>query len=397
MKYDFDEICSRENTNCSKWDRREAIFGSNDIIPMWVADMDFSAARPIIEALQERATHEFYGYTEPGDSLIEAIVERMEGKFDWRIDPEWIVFTPGVVPAINIAIRSLARPGDEIILQEPAYFPFFNSVRQNGCQIATNELKLSGGRYQMDFEDLESKFHPKLGMRAGPNRVRALVLCNPHNPIGRVWDREDLTRMGEIVVGNGATVISDEIHCEILFKGNKHTSFATISKEFEQNCIICMAPSKTFNLAGLHASSIIIPNKKLRDSFNDARAGVGPPNLFGYVAMEAAYRHGDEWLEQMLDYLDANLKFTLEYFGENIPRIKVIVPQGTYLLWLDCRELGLDDMALRDFMREKAKVGFDDGFIFGSGGRGFQRMNIACPQGLLEEALNRIETAVSSL
>ena len=397
MKYDFDLICSRKDTNCSKWDRLQAVFGSDDLIPMWVADMDFPAARPIAEAIQERAAHEFYGYTEPGKSLIEAVVERMKNKFDWRINPEWVVFTPGVIPAINIAIRSLTRPGDEVILQEPVYYPFFGAVRQNGCQILTNELKLANGRYEIDFNDLARKFQPRMGMREMPGRAKAIVLCNPHNPIGRLWNRDELTRLGKIVIGNGATVISDEVHCEIVFKGNKHTPFAAISEEFEQNCIVCMAPSKTFNLAGLEASSIIIPNKKLRQKFNEARVGVSIPNLFGLVAMEAAYRYGDEWLEQVLDYLQGNLEFTLDYFEKKIPQIKVIRPDATYLLWLDCRALALSDAALRSLMREKAKVGLDDGFLFGAGGSGFQRMNIACPRGMVQEALSRIENAVNSL
>ena len=397
MKYDFDQICSRQNTNCTKWDAVKTIFGSEDVIPMWVADMDFPVARPIVEAVETRAKHEFYGYTQSGSSLIESIVERLKRKFDWQIEPEWIVFTPGVIPALNIAVRSLTRPGDEVILQEPVYYPFFPIVKQNGCQIATNKLRLSNEHYEMDFVDLESKFHPETGMRATPSRVKTIILCNPQNPLGRLWNREELTRLGEIVIGNGATVISDEIHCEILFKGNKHTPFATISEEFQQNCIVCMAPSKTFNLAGLQASSIIIPNKKLRDSFNGARAGIPSPNLFGLAAMEAAYRYGDEWLEQLLDYLQENLEFTLDYFIQKIPRITAIKPQATYLLWLDCRALGLDDMTLRSLMREKARVGLDDGFLFGAGGSGFQRMNIACPRSILEEALHRIEIAVNSL
>jgi len=395
MKYDFDQICSRQNTNCVKWDAVKTIFGRGDMIPMWVADMDFQVPRPIVEALEARAGHEFYGYTQPGSGLIEAVTERLKRKFGWQIEPEWIVFTPGVIPAINIAVRSLTRPGDEVILQEPTYFPFFQTVQQNGCQIVTNKLKLSGGHYEMDFIDLESKFRPRTGMRDTPSRAKTIILCNPQNPIGRLWNREELAQLGEIVIGHGATVISDEIHCEILFKGYKHTPFAAISEEFEQNCIVCMAPSKTFNLAGLQASSIIIPNKKLRDSFNKARAGIPGSNLFGLTAMETAYRYGDEWLEQLLDYLQENLEFTLEYFVQKIPRITVIKPQATYLLWLDCRALGLDDMTLRDFMQQKARVGLDDGFLFGAGGSGFQRMNIACPRGILEEALHRIEIAVN--
>ena len=398
MKYDFDRICSRADTNCVKWDAVKTLFGNKDVIPMWVADMDFPAARPIVDTLVKRAGHEFYGYTQPGAGLIEAVVDRMQRKFGWKIQPEWVIFTPGVIPALNFAVRALTHLGDEIVLQEPVYYPFFPTVRLNGCQIVTNELKLRDGRYEMDFADLEAKFHPRAGMRDTPGRIRALILCNPQNPIGRLWDKEELVRLGEIVIGQGATVISDEIHCEILYKGYKHTPFASISKEFEQNSIVCMAPSKTFNLAGLGASSIIIPNKKLRDMFNEARAGsVHAPNLFGLVAMEAAYRYGDEWLEQLLDYLQANMDFTLGFFAGKIPGIKVIRPQGTYLVWLDCRGLGLDDAALRAFMREKARVGLDDGFLFGSGGSGFQRMNIACPRAILEEALRRIETAVNLL
>jgi cystathionine beta-lyase len=398
MKYDFDQVCSRENTNCAKWDNLETLFGSKDIIPMWVADMDFPAARPIVEALKKRADHEFYGYTQPGSKLIEAVVDRLQRKFNWKIQPEWIVFTPGVIPALSTAIRSLTHSGDEIILQEPVYYPFFPVVSSSGCQIITNELKLVEGRYEMDFNDLESKFLPRVGMHNRPGRIKAVVLCNPHNPVGRLWDTEDLVRLGKIIIGNEATVISDEIHCEILFKGYKHQPFASLSKEFEQNCIICMAPSKTFNLAGLEASSIIIPNKRLREGFKEASMGMMPgPNLFGLAAMEAAYLYGDEWLGEMLEYLQGNLDMMLGYFQENIPGIKVIKPQGTYLVWLDCRALGLDDMALREFMRQKAKVGLDDGFLFGSGGSGFQRMNIACPRSILEEALSRIETAVNCL
>jgi cystathionine beta-lyase len=398
MKYDFDKICSRQNTNCAKWDTIEAIFGSQDVIPMWVADMDFPAAIPIVEALKKRAEHEFYGYTLPGPELIDAVVNRLQRRFDWTIQPEWVVFTPGIIPALSVAIRALCHPGDEIILQEPVYYPFFPVVKLGGCHIATNQLKLVGGQYEMDLEDLESKFSPKVGMHDTVSRVKAIFLCNPHNPIGRVWSGEELTRLGEIVIRHGAVVISDEVHCEILFKGYKHTTFAAISEECEQNCIICMAPSKTFNLPGLQASSVIIPNKKLRDSFNEARAAiVSSPNLFGLAAMEAAYRYGDEWLDQLLSYLQENLEFALTYFDQKIPRIRPIRPQGTYLLWLDCRALGLDDMVMRVFMREKARVGLDDGFLFGAGGSGFQRMNIACPRVILEEALHRMETAVSSL
>ncbi|MFH0913921.1 MAG: MalY/PatB family protein [Chloroflexota bacterium] len=398
MKYDFDRVYDRRNTDCLKWDAVPSVFGREDVLPLWVADMDFPVAQPIVEAIKRRAEHEFYGYTRPGRGVTEAVASRMERKFGWRVEPEWMVFTPGVVPALNVAVRAFTHPGDEVILQGPVYYPFYPAVTLGGCQVVNNELRLTAGRYEMDYQDLEGRFLPRAGMRPTPSRVKAILLCNPHNPVGRVWNKEELTRIGEIVMRHGAVVISDEIHCELLFKGYHHTPFASISKEFEQNCIVCMSPSKTFNLAGLGVSCIIIPNKRLREDFANARAGVLPgPNLFGLAALEAAFRFGDEWLEQLLDYLQGNLDFVLECFEKRIPKIKAIKPQGTYLVWLDCRQLGMEDLILRSFLREKARVGLDDGFLFGPGGAGFERMNIACPRAILEEALRRIETAVNSL
>jgi cystathionine beta-lyase len=397
MKYDFDTVCDRRDTDCAKWGAVKAIFGREDVIPMWVADMDFPTAAPIVEALKKRAAHPFYGYTMPSPSLTEAVIDRMKRRFDWKIQPEWVVYTPGIIPALNIAVRALTHPGDEIILQEPVYYPFFGVVRGSGCQIVHNNLKLTRGRYSMDYVDLTAKFQPQ-DRRADHSRIKAIIFCNPQNPIGRVWSREELTKMGEIVIGNGAIIISDEIHCELLYKGHRHTPFASISEEFARNSIVCMAPSKTFNLPGLEASSIVIQDKKLRDRFNDIKSGMVPGlNIFGLAAMEAAYRHGDEWLGQLLDYLQGNLEFTLKYFKARIPKIKAIRPQGTYLLWLDCRGLRLEDKELQEFMREQARVGLDDGFMFGEGGSGFQRMNIACPRSLLREALKRIEKAVKAL
>ena len=398
MKYDFDQLYDRNKTDCLKWDMMESIFGSGELLPLWVADMDLPVAKPIIDALKKRVEHPFYGYTQPGSSVIKSVVERMKRKFNWDINPEWIVFTPGVVPALHVAVRSLTHPGDEVILQEPAYHPFFPVVINSGCKIINNGLKLVNGRYEMDLKNLEEKFHPKTRPLNGPGRIKTVIFCNPHNPVGRLWKRDEIIRMGEIVINNGAVVISDEIHCEILFKGHKHTPFASISKKFEQNCIVCMSPSKTFNLAGLEVSSIIIPNKKIRENFINTRSGIVPnPNLFGYIAMEAAYKYGDEWLEQVLDYLQENLNYLKNYFLKNIPRIMVIDPEGTYLIWLDCRYLGMDNNVLRSFMRENAKVGLEDGFIFGESGSGFMRMNIACPRYILSEALKRIENAVNRL
>ncbi len=398
MKYDFDQVCNRKNTDCLKWDMMEPIFGSGDLIPLWVADMDLPVAKPIIDALKKRVEHPFYGYSQAGTSVLNSVVERMKRKFNWNIKPEWIVFTPGVVPALHVAVRSLTHPGDEVILQEPTYHPFFPVVVNSGCKIVNNGLKMNNNRYEIDYKGLEEKFHSKSRSFQEAGRIKTIIFCNPHNPIGRLWKRDEIIKMGEIAINNGAVVISDEIHCEILFKDQKHTPFASISKKFEQNSIVCMSPSKTFNLAGLEVSTIIIPNKKLRDNFINTRSGIVPnPNLFGYIALEAAYNHGDEWLEQVLDYLQKNLDYLKQYLENKIPNIRVVDPEGTYLIWLDCRDLGMDNQTLSNFMKKKAKVGLEDGFIFGESGSGFMRMNIACSRSVLHEALNRIENAIDTL
>ena len=398
MKYDFDQICNRRDTDCLKWDMMESIFGSGDLIPLWVADMDLPVAKPVTDALKKRVEHPFYGYSQAGTSVLNSVVERMKRKYNWDIKPEWIVFTPGVVPALHVAVRSLTHPGDEVILQEPTYHPFFPVVVNSGCKIVNNGLILGNNRYEMDYKGLEEKFHSKSRSFQEARRIKTIIFCNPHNPVGRLWNREEIIKMGEIIIDNGAVVISDEIHCEILFKNQKHIPFASISKKFEQNSIVCMSPSKTFNLAGLEVSTIIIPNKKLRDNFINTRSGIVPnPNLFGYIALEAAYKHGDEWLEQVLDYLQDNLDFLKEYIENEIPNIKVIDPEGTYLIWLDCRDLGMDNNTLSNFMKKEARVGLEDGFIFGKSGSGFMRMNIACPRSILHEALTRIEDAVNGL
>jgi len=399
MKYDFDRVIPRYGTDCMKWDGAESIFGDKDVIPMWVADMDLPIAQPITEALQKRAQHPIYGYPLPAiPATIEAVVKRMKRKFDWTIQPEWVVITPGVVSALYAAIKAFTIPGDRVIHQDPIYYPFWSIIENNGCQVANNPLRLVGNRYEIDFDDLESKFQPTQLMVPTPSRVKAMLLCNPHNPVGRVWTEAELRRMGEIVIGHGALMIADEIHGELLFKGQRHLPFATLSETFAQNSLVCMAPSKTFNLAGLEASVIIIPNDRLRQQFNRARRGfMSLGNVFGSVALEAAFNEGDEWLEQLLDYLQGNLDFLRTFFEQQIPRIQVIPPEGTYLVWLDCRGLGLDARQLMTFMNRQAKVGLDHGFIFGPSGEGFERINIACPRSLLEQALQRIKAAVDSL
>lgn len=397
--YDFDQAISRKNTDCAKWDAAEYIFGEKDIIPMWVADMDLPIAEPITEAIHKRAEHALYGYSMPlPASTAEAVVGRMKRKYNWEIESAWIVLTPGVVPALNAAVKAYTIPGDYVIHQGPVYYPFWSVIQDNGCQVANNTLQLVGDRYEIDFDDLKSKFDPIMQMTPLSNRTRMMILCNPHNPVGRVWTEKELVRMGDIVIGNGGIMASDEIHGELLFKGHQHIPFAKLSKEFEQNSLTFIAASKTFNLAGLHTSVAIIPNPELRKTFETTRRRMMPSaNIFGVVALEAAFNHGDEWLDQFLAYMQDNLEYLTTYFEKQIPKIRVIKPEGTYLVWLDCRQLGLDGNELKAFMNHKARVGLDHGFVFGPSGEGFERINIACPRSLLEQALDRIRQAVEDL
>ena len=397
--YDFDRIIERNNTGCAKWDGAGALFGEKDVIPMWVADMDFPVAEPITEALKRRCDHPVYGYSLSGtDSVREAIVARLERNYGWRIEPNWIVMTPGIVPTLPAVVRSLTTPGDGVILQSPVYYPFWSVLEECGCRIVTNPLQFADGRYDMDFQGLDACFSPRMRMTPVPPRVRAMILCSPHNPVGRVWTRKELIRAGEIVLANDAVVVSDEIHCELLFRGAFHTPFAAISSDFANRSITCMSASKTFNLAGLDTAFLVIPDSGLRRRFAEVRGHSLPEgNVFGHTALEAAFRHGDDWLGQLRAYLQENLEFLKTFFETRIPRIRPVAPQGTYLVWLDCRDLGLAPRALADFMNRRARVGLDHGIAFGPDGAGFERMNIACPQTLLARALERIEAAVNSL
>ncbi len=390
MKYDFDRPIERKNTESSKWDNVKTLFGHEDVLPLWVADMDFASPQPVVDALIERAKHPIYGYTRTPSGLVPAVVDRMEKRFGWKIDPSWIIFTPDVVAAVNAAVRALSGPGGKVIVQSPAYPPFWSSVTNSKSTSIVNELKLVDGHYEIDFDDLEACF-------AAPD-ARAMILCSPHNPVGRVWTRDELLRIGHLASRYKVPVISDEIHGELIFKGKRHFSFGSLGEEFAANSITSMAPSKTFNLAGLHAAVTIIPDEGLRARFNEARAGVmGSVGLFGLIGMEAAFRYGDEWLGQALEYIEGNRDYAIDYFRTRIPSIKPVMPEGTYLLWLDCRALGLSPVELRAFFNSKARVGLNDGPSFGQGGEGFQRMNLGCPRNTLTEALRRIEAAVCEL
>lgn len=387
MKYDFDKIVDRRNTGSVKWDTNK----DRSILPLWVADMDFPSPQPIIDAIKQKMELGIFGYSFPPDSYYEAIMGWLKKRHNWEIKRDWITWSPGTVTALHMLIRAYTEPGDKVIIQKPVYYPFFVSIKNNHCEIVDNPLKYVNGRYVMDFDDLEVKTQDP--------KAKVLILCSPHNPVGRVWTKEELSRLGEICLRNKVIVLSDEVHHDLIYKGYQHISLAAINEEFAQNSVTCIAPSKTFNLAGLQTSVIIIPDERPRQLYDTVLFGnyLKRPNLFGIAALEAGYRHGEEWLEQLLEYLEGNLNFLIDFIKQKLPRIKVIRPQGTYLVWMDFRELGMDAKALEEFMLNKAKLWLDEGYIFGEGGVGFERINIACSRATLTEALHRLEKAVHDL
>ncbi len=390
MEYDFDRVIDRRNTDSTKWGFNEKQFGDKDVLSMWVADMDFESPAPVINAIIQRAQHGIFGYAMRPDSYYDSMVEWMRKRHGWEIKREWLANAPGVVNALDLAVHTFTQPGDKIIIQPPVYHPFFTIVRNNGRQLILNPLKLENGRYRMDLHDLERQID---------GRTKVLILCSPHNPVGRVWTKEELAALGELCVRRNILIFSDEIHSDLILRGYKHSPLAMLSKELEQRTLTFIAPSKTFNVPGLGASAVIIPNHRLMTEFKHTldNFGLELGNVFGTVALETAYRHGEEWLEQLLNYLQGNIDFVLRFIQTRVPKIKVIRPEGTYLLWLDCRELELDNAALRDLFLKKAKVALNEGHTFGTGGDGFMRMNIGCPRSILEEGLKRIERAVNNL
>jgi len=385
-KYNFNEIIPREGTNCIKYDAREWLFKTNDVLPLWVADTDFRTPDFIAEAIKKRAEHEIYGYTFKPDSYFDAVIGWMKRRHNWTIEKEWISSSPGVVAGLTLAIETFSKPGDGVIVQPPVYFPFFESVKGTKRKMVENPLKIENSRYTLDFEDLRSKID---------KNTRLLLLCNPQNPGGMVWTQNELEKLAEICLENNIIVISDEIHSDLVFTGNRHIPFATLSEETAKNSVICMAPSKTFNVAGLASSLVIIPDKtkkaRYERALNVGHLGMG--NIFGSVALEAAYSNGDKWLNQLLDYLWENYLFLENFITKNLPKVKVMKPEATYLIWLDFREYGMNDEELMQFTVEKAKVGLNNGGRFGTGGDGWLRLNIGCPRSVLEEGLNRLKEA----
>ncbi|HOO31981.1 MAG TPA: MalY/PatB family protein [Thermotogota bacterium] len=389
MQYDFDEIIERKGTKTFKWDFLKEIFGDSELTSMWVADMDFKAPQPVIDAVVERAEHGIYGYTGKEDSFFNAIINWMRERHGVETEKNWYVPTPGVVNAVAVLVNTFSQPGDEVIVQTPVYYPFFSVVESNGRRLIKNPLKLEGNRYTMDLEDFENRITP---------RTRLFIMSNPHNPVGRVWGEEELRRLGEICKKHGIIIISDEIHCDLVFNGNKHYSYLNL-KEFYSNAIVCVAPSKTFNLAGFATSTMIIPDEWLRNRVKDTMDmwHINMLNLFGIIAFEAAYTYGGEWYDQMKEYVWGNYEFMVDYINTHIPDIDVFPLEGTYLVWVDFRKLGLTHDQINDICLKGAKLALDQGMMFGEEGRGFQRFNIACPRSVLKTALVKLEKEIKNL
>ena len=388
MQYDFDKVTDRRGTDCLKYDFAKRRGLPEDVLPFWVADMDFPTAQPILDRLHQTVDHGIFGYTESGEAYFKAVHDWYLSRFGWETRPEWLVKTPGVVFSLATAVRAFTEKDDAVLIQQPVYYPFSQVIRDNGRRLIDNPLQLVDGHYEIDFEDFEQKI--------AENDVRLFILCSPHNPVGRVWREEELRRMGEICLRHGVTVVADEIHSDFVYPGNQHKVLASLSSELRDITITCTAPSKTFNLAGLQISNIFIPNRELRHAFKDelSSEGYSQINTMGMTACQAAYEEGGEWLGQLKGYLYGNLRFAEDYLKEAIPQIRLIKPEGTYLIWLDCRSLGLTAAELDRRVIYDAKLWLDGGSIFGPEGEGFQRINIACPRSTLTEGLERLKKIV---
>ncbi|MCM3127453.1 MULTISPECIES: PatB family C-S lyase [unclassified Paenibacillus] len=384
----LDQRIDRKNSSSVKWNGLQPLFSAPDAIPLWVADMDFTAPEPVLKALRDIVDHGILGYAMPAPSFNEAIAAWMAKRHGWKVEPEWLVYTPGIVPALNIAVEAFTEPGDKIIIQPPVYGPFHKLAKTHGRVLVENPLIHEQGEYRMDLTHLEQA--------ASQDGVKLIVLCSPHNPVGRVWSREELNAVMEIAVKHDIIVISDEIHSDLVFESGKHIPYAVLSEEAKMHSIICTAASKTFNIAGLHTSSVVIANKELRLKFKNMidKRSMGSMNLFGLAATEAAYREGEPWLESTLEYIHGNLEYVVNYFKTYIPECQVTMPEATYLLWIDFRNLGMEHKELFDFLVTKAGLVFSSGTDFGKEGEGFMRMNVACPRSMLEEAMQQLHEAM---
>ncbi|NLC20032.1 MAG: pyridoxal phosphate-dependent aminotransferase [Clostridiales bacterium] len=390
--FDFDTVIDRRGTHSLKYDFAARRGMPDEILPLWVADMDFASPPAVLDALAQRIRHGVFGYSDAADGgYFNSLKKWYKKRFDWEIRPEWLVKTPGVVFAICAAIRGLTQPGDAVLIQQPVYYPFESVIKVNNRRLIVNQLILEDNRYRMNLEEMERQIIDE--------QVKLFILCSPHNPVGRVWSEKELTAVGRLCAKYGVYVVADEIHADFVYTGYRHKVFAAICPEFAQNCILCTAPTKTFNLAGLQISNIIIPNEKLRRIFKReiAKTGYSQPNLMGLLACQAAYEEGEAWLEELIKYLEGNLALVRKFLEEKLPKVHLVEPEGTYLIWMDFRALGLTDKELDELFVKKAGLWLDTGKMFGAGGVGFQRMNIACPRSLLQEALDRMEKAFCGL
>ncbi|UCF97498.1 MAG: pyridoxal phosphate-dependent aminotransferase [Spirochaetaceae bacterium] len=381
MTYDFDTPVDRRGTASVKWDFSKRFAGLEELTPLWVADMDFPSCSEVIEALKRRAEHGVFGYTLEPESYYQAVIDWMERRHGWEIRRGWMLSAPGVVPSLSLAVQSYSRPGDRVIIQPPVYFPFKDSILNNERQVAENPLTLEGGRYTMNFDQLEQLID---------ERTRLLILCSPHNPVARVWSREELERLVEICQRHKIIILSDEIHHDLVLNGHRHLPTASLSEEAASITVTFTAATKTFNLAGLGCSLVIASDNDLRERFRGTlkRVWGGIANAFSAVATESAYRHGESWLSQVLEYIQGNYDFLVESLAEGLPEARVFPLEGTYLAWIDLRALGLSDEELKDRILKQARVWLDDGPMFGSGGEGFQRINLACSRNTLAQALD---------
>lgn len=386
MKYSFDEIIDREDTACVKWDLRDKVFGTSNVLPMWVADMDFKTPGFISEAIIQRAQHAVYGYSYRTEGYYTSIINWMQSHHGWTIERDWILFSPGVVPVLFMTTLAYTNPRDKVLIQTPVYPPFYDAVTKNNRQLVFNPLKQVGNRYEIDFNDLDQKL---------PG-TKMMFLSNPHNPVGRVLTKDELLEIGRLCLKHHVLLISDEIHCDLVFNAYKHIPAADLSPEIADITVTCLASSKTFNTAGLSTSSVVISNPILRSKLEGIiqSVHVDSGNLFGSIASEAAYTHGNEWHKQLIDYLEGNVNLVRSFLKDKLPEVKLIEPEATYLLWLDFRELGLSQPELVKLMISKARLGLNDGTAFGCEGIGFMRLNIGCPRSMLLEGLERLEHAL---
>ena len=385
MKYDFDKTIDRRATNSYKWDS-----APEGVLPMWVADMDFRTAPAIIDALQKRVAHGIFGYTRVPDAYYDAVTSWFSRRHGWDIDREWIIYTSGVVPAVSAVIKALTVPGDKVIVQTPVYNCFFSSIRNNSCEIVSNPLRRTADTYKMDFDALERC--------AADPRTKVMLLCNPHNPAGRVWTPDELTRLGNICLRNGVTVVADEIHCELVYQGFKYTPFASLSDAFLHRSVTCVSPSKAFNIAGLQIANIVAFDNDLRSRIDKAINinEVCDVNPFGVAATIAAYNEGEEWLNQLVDYLHGNYEAMAEFCRRELPEFPITRLEGTYLVWMDCSSLGMPSDALEHALLDDARLWLNAGTMYGAEGEGYMRWNIACPRSVMLDGLNRFLNFVRS-